>query len=106
MHSTLGLLSLGVEPPSGFFVRIRCLDHHTACEVYHRDDAEGHDDGRVWWSHDSQQWVSWYVIVDWVEQRPEERVIEPLFALPKLPGCAPDGPHTDKCLNPDPAQFK
>lgn len=45
--------------PRGQIVYGRYPGHHIAGMVWHRDDREGHDDGRVWWSHHLREWVSW-----------------------------------------------
>ncbi len=104
--SPLGYV-LTKEPPSGFYIRVRYADHHTAAIVFHRDDAEGHDDGRWWWSHSAKQWVRWSDIELLAQAREEPMVLEPLFAPPGLPGCAPDGMHNEmRCENPDFETFK
>lgn len=95
------------EPPSGMYVRGRFANHHTAAVVWHRDDAEGHDDGRWWWFHEGRKWVSWKDIVWFAGDHPAgEMVLEPLFSPPSLPGCAPYGMHDGRCLNPDIENFK
>ncbi len=83
------------------YVRARYADHHTAAMVFHRDDAEGHDDGRWWWSHDRKLWLSWSDIVALAEQEIPAMVLEPLFPPALPPGCPPHGMHNDmRCLNP------
>jgi hypothetical protein len=93
------------EPPSGYYVRARYADHHTAGYVWHRDDREGHPpwkDGllpQVWWSHNYNKWMSWTEIRAFVDAQPQPLVLEPLFPPPPLPGCAPDGTHSS-CADP------
>lgn len=90
------------EPPSGMRVLARDPMHHTAGDVYHRDDREGHNDPgnrRVWWWHDGRRWVSWRDIVRAAKER--GRVLMLLYADPLLPGCAVDGAH-----DPDVCQVK
>lgn len=82
-------------------MRARHVTHHTSAYVWHRDDREGHEGPRKarrhWWSHDWRKWMSWQEIVDFVNEGPERYVLEHLYAPPQFPGCAPDGPHTDRC---------
>lgn len=112
--SSLGLV-LTKEPPSGFYVRARFADHHTAAFVWHRDDAEGHPpstgfpQARVWWSHEDGKWVSWQDIVRRVTQsrgHSDELVLEPLFPTPVWPTCRPDGMHDERCRPTAPKTVK
>ena len=51
------------EPPDGSIVFGKFRDHHSAGEVWRRDDREGHFDpcheSKRWWWHDAGCWVSW-----------------------------------------------
>lgn len=47
------------EPQRGQLVYGRFKEHHIAGMLWHRDDREGHDNGRVWWSHSDKEWQDW-----------------------------------------------
>lgn len=91
------------QPPSGFYLRARFANHHTAGYVFHRDDAEGHPEGilsanpRVWWFHERHEWISWRQLLDFVAASPERLILEPLFAPPLPSGCQVDGMHSESC---------
>lgn len=89
------------EPPSGFYVRARFPNHHTAAFVFHRDDREGNSpwpldaDPKNWWFHEQQRWVSWQEVVAFALEQPEPLVLEIMFAMQPYPSCLPDGSHED-----------
>lgn len=88
---------LSAEPPSGFTIRARQADHHTASVIFTRDDREGHGDPRDapqhWWCHDLRRWMSWSQVLAYAARPRQRRVLEPLYASPPQPGCASDGAH-------------
>jgi hypothetical protein len=86
------------EPPRGVFVHARYPDHHTAGYVFHRDDREGHSDGRVWWSYQHQAWWSWSRVTHFAARFRPPLVLQPLFRIEQHPACQPDGAHgPDHC---------
>lgn len=87
---------LSYEPPSGFWVRARQNDHHSAGDVFHRDDREGAQ-GANWWWHDGNEWLSWDQITALATK--EKMVLEPMFSIPARLGCPPDGPHGAACAS-------